>query len=303
MFIDYLKGIRLMLRWAGLLAVLLILAACSPQETAVSQSAAATVTTKPTEVVQVESTATTELTATTEPTIAPTATTEPTIAPTVTAEPTPTPEPTVVRPTRAPTKTPTVEEMLTTAVRNGDLELVEQLITAGSDATVTNSRGQTLLHQASEKGQANIVEYLLENNFIDVNVLDNNAATPLIVVENAEVALLLIEAGAELDAIRDSDGATALIRAAQSGNKDIGLVLIEAGAALDVQDKAGSYGDGATALIWAAYSGQVDFVTWLIEAGADLNIKDYPGGTALYYAEFFNQPSTAMILRAAGASQ
>ena len=84
----------------------------------------------------------------------------------------------------------------------------------------------------------------------------------------------LLGAGADPDKYRDSDGDTALIRAAGWGKVSTVSILIQHGADLNIQDN-----DGKTALQRATWNGKYEFTTKLIKAGADLNIKDKDGKT------------------------
>jgi ankyrin repeat protein len=106
--------------------------------------------------------------------------------------------------------------------------------------------------------------------------LDLRDETPLIwaVSEGySEIALALIEAGAELDA-QNSDGNTALLRSACEGRDALASALIEAGAALDVQNH-----DGYSALILAARRGNATIALALAKAGADQGLVAKTGAS------------------------
>src|SRR3954471_16791973 len=87
--------------------------------------------------------------------------------------------------------------------------------------------------------------------------LDERDETPLIWAVSEgyhDIALTLIEAGAQLDA-QNSDGNTALLRAACEGRAELASVLIKVGARLDVQNN-----DGYSALILARRRGNKEIV-------------------------------------------
>ena len=82
--------------------------------------------------------------------------------------------------------------------------------------------------------------------------------------------------GADVNA-RDNYAQTPLYEAVQLGHKDVAALLIQNGA--DVNAK--TYHDGPTPLHWAAYLGHKDLVALLMENGADVNAKDKVGKTPL----------------------
>ncbi len=89
-----------------------------------------------------------------------------------------------------------------------------------------------------------------------------------------DIALSLINAGADLDAVNDA-GNTALIRAACENRMDIMIALIKAGANLDIQNN-----DGYTALILAKRRGNMQLYDLLIEAGANETLLTNQGVSA-----------------------
>jgi ankyrin repeat protein len=80
--------------------------------------------------------------------------------------------------------------------------------------------------------------------------------------EDAMVRMLL-EAGAEVDAVTSGKKMTPLLYAAESGYLAVVQRLVAAGARLDVRDAK-----GRTALALAEEEGHEDVVRWLREAGA-----------------------------------
>jgi ankyrin repeat protein len=101
--------------------------------------------------------------------------------------------------------------------------------------------------RASEKGSANIVQVLMENQ-ADVNV-------------------------------KDVYGATALIRATEQGHINIIRLLLKS-ADVNIQDE-----DGVSALMAAAAKGHEHIVALLLEKGANPQLKNSDGKTARQLAE------------------
>lgn len=66
--------------------------------------------------------------------------------------------------------------MLHEAASSGHLNIVEYLISQGSDINSINNEGKTALHEASYQGHLPIVEYLTKHGAI-VNIMDHNNRT------------------------------------------------------------------------------------------------------------------------------
>lgn len=85
-----------------------------------------------------------------------------------------------------------------------------------------------------------------------------------------------IKAGSDLNAKEPNRGSTPLITAIVFDKKEIALALIEGGADLNITNN-----DGSTALITASFFCRLEVVKVLISKGADKNIANKRGGTAL----------------------
>lgn len=100
-----------------------------------------------------------------------------------------------------------------------------------------------------------------------------NKITALHMVERAEDVLLLLKAGAEIDA-PTNEKVTPLIQAASEGKTEVALALIAAGA--DVKATTIS---SVTALHYACYNNNQELIKALIQQGADIKAKDGYGFT------------------------
>ncbi len=112
------------------------------------------------------------------------------------------------------------------------------------------------LHEVLEK---------LRRDGLELRLTERNE-TPLIWAVSEgyhDVAVTLIEAGADLDA-KNVDGNTPLIRAACEGRTELASVLVKVGAEIDAQNE-----DGYSALILAKRRGHLEIVDLLLAAGAD----------------------------------
>jgi hypothetical protein len=105
------------------------------------------------------------------------------------------------------------------------------------------------------------------------------------------VVALLIEHGADIDAVSGDRGNTAVMDAAAEGDVAIVRSLIHAGADLDVRSK-----NNQTALILAVGRGLVDVAEALIEGGADVTPTDSLGMSARKYAELFQSSRILRLL-------
>jgi ankyrin repeat protein len=101
---------------------------------------------------------------------------------------------------------------------------------------------------------------------------------------------MLLANGARIDA-PDKNSWTPLIAAAQKGHTDLTLFLIEQGARINAKAQ-----EGWTALMWAARMEHPDTVTLLLEKGADIEEKNAHSKTALMICNTYACRSTAKIL-------
>jgi len=145
---------------------------------------------------------------------------------------------------------------------------VKKLLKDGADVNAAQGDGMTALHWAALNGDAEMAQMLL---YAGANVGAKTRLggyTPLHLAAqmgNAAVIAPLIAAGASV-AATTSTGATPLMEAAHSGNVDVVRTLIENKADPNVKETA----NGQTALMFAAASDRVDVVKLLIEHGADI---------------------------------
>ena len=109
--------------------------------------------------------------------------------------------------------------------------------------------------------------------------------------DKPKVSDILINELQDIDA-KDNSGTTALIYAAQLGNKEILILLCEAGANTNIQDV-----NGQSALMYGAMNGHTDIVQTLLRWGAKAELKNNIGYTALDYAKQKNQYVIEELLR------
>jgi hypothetical protein len=150
------------------------------------------------------------------------------------------------------------------AVRNGNREMTQMLLSAGADVNTRNEGGQSVLMMLGEEATTDLVWDL-------------------------------INAGAKVNQ-QDHEGNTALIEAAGFNNIEALKTLLDAGADIAVRNE-----DGESPLMMAASGGLVNNVRTLILAGADINQRDDDNKSALSLAIENSHSAVIRLLRAQGA--
>src|SRR5688572_3002712 len=156
------------------------------------------------------------------------------------------------------------------AAQSKDATAVRKLIKEGADVNGAQGDGMTALHWAALNGDAELASMLL---YAGANVGAKTRIggyTPLHLaaqIGNANVIAPLVAAGAQVGAAT-ATGATALMQAAHSGSSDSVRILLENGADPNVKETA----NGQSALMFAAAADRLDVVKLLLARGADLNV-------------------------------
>ena len=160
--------------------------------------------------------------------------------------------------------------LLVSAVRDGDVEAVRSLLRQGAYANAAEGDGLSTLHWAARSGEPEIAKILLDAGATVDARTRNGAYTPLHEASkagNASVARVLLEAGADPAARTTAGGATPLHFAAISGSAAAVEVLLESGAEIDPREGESEQ----TPLTWAAASNHLETVSALLDGGADPN--------------------------------
>jgi ankyrin repeat protein len=227
------------------------------------------------------------------------------------------------------------------AARRGDLETARVLLAAGADVNQVTTYGWSAVLAATQNRYYKLALYLLDNA-ADPNVANKGGWTPLYLatdnrniengdyptrkpdVDHLEYVKVLLARGADPNArMKDStetrtifthqwlyeDGATAFLRAAQSGDVALMRLLLEHGADPNIATT-----NGTTPLMVAAGIGWVEGVTneWgvkenleavrlMLELGADVNAVDGDGRTALHGAAHKGRNEVVQLLVEHGA--
>ncbi|KAG7220334.1 hypothetical protein INR49_010170 [Caranx melampygus] len=178
------------------------------------------------------------------------------------------------------------QTLLASAAHEGSANVVELLLTHGSDPLISDHQGQTPLTLASRQGHVKVLSVLLDWAKIQgpetaaqmMEHVDSEGWTALRSAAwggHSEAVRLLLDAGADVDGC-DGEGRTALRAAAWGGHDEIVLTLLDYGAQVDKPDSK-----GRTPLIAAAYMGHHEAVEILLDHSAEVNLADGDGRTAL----------------------
>jgi len=154
------------------------------------------------------------------------------------------------------------------AAMQGDSATVRSLLRQGADVNAAQGDGMTALHWAARKGDAELAQMLI---YAGANVKATTrlgAYTPLFMASqlgHAGVVDSLLKAGAD-PRITTTGGTTPLMAAAASGNADAVKLLLDRGSDVNAKESA----RGQTALMFAAAANRVDAMHVLIAGGADV---------------------------------
>src|SRR5829696_3728797 len=151
-----------------------------------------------------------------------------------------------------------------------DREAVKTLLKNGADVNAAQGDGMTALHWAARNGDAELAQMLL---FAGANVKATTRLggyTPLMMAAeqgHAAVIATLLTGGADPKAA-NLMGTTPLMLAAASGNPQAVTTLVENGAEIEAKEKT----FGQTPLMFAASNNRVEAVKALIKAGANVTV-------------------------------
>ncbi|MEV6106422.1 ankyrin repeat domain-containing protein [Streptomyces sp. NPDC051940] len=161
------------------------------------------------------------------------------------------------------------------AVYEGDLRVLTQLLEQGDDPP---ERLRAALYEAAVEGRSDLVRVLLRHGADpDAPGPQDEDGLPLCAAAcwgHTEAVAELITAGADVN-LREWDGNTALLWAAENGHTSTLRLLLGHGADTSVADEA-----GRTPLHRAAARGSLQVVEALVQAGADTTARDDEGLTA-----------------------
>lgn len=166
-----------------------------------------------------------------------------------------------------------MQDAFAIAASNSLIEEMQLLLDDGVDIDgIASYSKSTALCTAAGRGVMKAIEFLLKKGAA-LDVPGAHDLTPLMHAcsfgksKGSKAALRLIEAGADVNAVRASDDMTALKFAVGDCKPEVITALIEHGAEVD-----GPKGTDQTALMIAARANNVDALRILVENGADTSL-------------------------------
>jgi ankyrin repeat protein len=161
---------------------------------------------------------------------------------------------------------------LTDAAMRGDKAAVATLIKQGVDVGAAQGDGMTALHWAAERGDAELAEMLVYAGANVSAVTRIGLYTPLHLAAkagSAPVAKVLIKGGADVNVKSNPSGATPMHLAALTGSAEVINLLADAKA--DVNAREAEWEQ--TPLIFAASANRAAAITALLKRGADADVS------------------------------
>ncbi|KAJ8960761.1 hypothetical protein NQ318_020054 [Aromia moschata] len=161
--------------------------------------------------------------------------------------------------------------------------------------------GQSVLHYAVNSGNVEMVEYLVTALGKDLSINQNDACcfSPLHMAAangDAEMVRLLLERGANVNAVGGRQRQSALHIAARAARLPIMRILVDAGAdvnSVDIEERS--------VLTSAVRQGDEEAVGYLVKLGARVNHEEPGGVTPLRLAVWANNAPLVRVLLAGGA--
>lgn len=178
------------------------------------------------------------------------------------------------------------------ALRRGQLPAMRSILDHDPKLLrVVDENGSTpLILAAYWAGAAEVKELLARG--ADPNAKNDSGVAALIpATDNLETTRLLVEAGAEVNARTDAGDSALIVAARRAGASRVVAYLLDKGA-----DLRASTNDGATALHRAAESGDVDMLKLLLDKGADVNAQRKSGRVPLASAVVFGHGAAVRYL-------
>jgi len=157
------------------------------------------------------------------------------------------------------------------AAMRGDRTAIRDLLKQGADVNGAQGDGMSALHWAAERGDAELADMLIYAGANIAAVTRIGQYTPLHLAAKSGSAPLtkaLLKAGADVNARSTNSGASPLHLAASAGSAEIINILLDAKADINAVEAEA----GQTPLIFAAGLNRVDAIKALLARGADASI-------------------------------
>ena len=169
---------------------------------------------------------------------------------------------------------------LYSAIRHGDTQKVMRLLPGWQSTPLYDLDGATPLILAAHEGKTTVAGQLVAGG-LSPNTLSARGTSPLMTAlseeEHHDIALLLLQSGADANYYTKSDMSAPLPQAAKYGSQQLISLLLQKGANINARDDW----NGGNALHVAVREHNYDAIEVLLKAGIDRTVKDNNGRTAL----------------------
>ncbi|KAF8769836.1 Ankyrin-2 like protein [Argiope bruennichi] len=182
---------------------------------------------------------------------------------------------------------------LCTASKEGNVNVVTELLKRGANVNAATKKGNTALHIASLAGQEEVVKVLVQAG-ANVNAQSQNGFTPLYMAaqENHDSVVSFLLANGANQSLATEDGFTPLAVALQQGHDKVVAVLLE-------NDTKGRV--RLPALHIAAKKDDCKAATLLLQSDHNPDVTSKSGFTPLHIAAHYGNENIAKILLNKGA--
>ncbi|TRZ11283.1 hypothetical protein HGM15179_015801 [Zosterops borbonicus] len=188
------------------------------------------------------------------------------------------------------------------AAREGNTEILRELINRGYSIDVPDNRGWLPIHEAAAHNSSECLKLLIDTasakNYIHSRTFEGLCALHLSARHGSVGCLrVLLEAGAGIDNVPTESGTTPLFLAVENRHTEVVKFLLQHGTSVE-----GSHSwSGWNSLHQASFQGSTEIMQMLLEKGASKDCQDDFGITPLFVAAQYGQLESLRLLLSHGA--
>jgi ankyrin repeat protein len=190
------------------------------------------------------------------------------------------------------------------AIQQHDLAKVQALLQAGADANTTRHSDETLLMLAAETGELPLVDALIGHG-AQIDTRDPHFGQSALLFAaragHADIALRLLDAGADVDASTVVGATPAFVAPNSVPGFGFGVGILRGGVPAD-RGRREPIPGGMTSLLYAARHDHVEVARVLLQHGASIDLTEANGIWPLLMAISNDNPAMAQFLIENGAA-
>jgi ankyrin repeat protein len=175
------------------------------------------------------------------------------------------------------------------SVVSRDINTLRKLLKEGIDVNITEPEGaykETALHIACRTGNHEIVKILVNEYNANVNIINSEEETPLMLSWTYDTIELLLQKGANIKAEDIYGNNTFGVACKEGVNVNIIKLLLKY---IDTYDLSYYENSLTTPLMHSCIEGNLEVVKFLVETGFNIDTKNYQEWTALMFAADYNR--------------